>query len=105
LALPKSCSFRFNQGNCAVPPSYILSLQDNDNNEYMIGAVCESHKDALKTRIEALQASSKMPKGKIKFEPVVILGTNCLKIPDEEYENFRQDNSFENTDRADYSLA
>lgn len=89
MALPKSCSFRSNRVNCALPPSYILSLQDNDNNEYMIGAVCDSHKNAIKTRIQALQASSRIPSGKIKFDPVIILGTNCLKIPEGEYDNFR----------------
>jgi hypothetical protein len=84
VTLPKSCSFRSQQTDCNLPPSYILSLVDSDNNEYMIGAVCDVHKEAIKARIQALQSSSKMPNGKIKFNPVVILGTNCLKIPDEE---------------------
>lgn len=88
MTLPRSCSFRSQQTNCNLPPNYILSLEDNDNNEYMIGAVCDTHKEAVKARIQALQANSKIPSGKIKFNPVVILGTNCLKIPHEEYENF-----------------
>ena len=72
-----------------MPPSYIISLQDIDNNEYMIGAVCDLHQNAIKARIQALQASSGIPQGKIKFDPVIILGTSCLKIPEEEYDNFR----------------
>lgn len=55
----------------------------------MIGAVCELHKTAIKTRIQALQASSRIPGGKIKFDPVIILGTNCLKIPEVEYDDLR----------------
>ncbi|HEY7571329.1 MAG TPA: hypothetical protein VH796_08170 [Nitrososphaeraceae archaeon] len=72
-----------------MPPSYIISLQDIDNNEYMIGAVCDLHQNAIKARIQALQASSGIPQGKIIFDPVIMLGTNCLKIPEEEYDNFR----------------
>lgn len=89
MNLPKSCSFRSKQFNCLLPPSYILSLLDNDNNEYMVGAVCDLHKQAIKAKIQILQASSKIPNGRIKFNPVVILGTNCLKLPDEQDGNFR----------------
>jgi hypothetical protein len=54
----------------------------------MIGAVCDAHHNVVKTKIQTLQASSGIPQGKIKFDPVIMLGTNCLKIPEEEYDAF-----------------
>jgi hypothetical protein len=89
VSLPKCCSFRSQHTDCGLPPNYILSVQDNNNDEYMIGAVCDLHKDAIKLRIQDLQSSSKIPKGKIKFNPVVILGTNCIKGLDEGYDDIR----------------
>ena len=57
----------------------------------MIGAVCDLHKDAMKFRIETLQQASAIPQGKIRFDPIVILGTDCIKGMDQEYEDIRLD--------------
>lgn len=84
MSLPKYCSFRSQQTNCLYPPRYFLSVQDNNNDEYMVGAVCDIHKEAMKFRIKALQEASKIPQGKVNFNPVVILGTDCIRGMDQQ---------------------
>lgn len=93
MVLPKYCSYRSQRTNCIYPPNYVLSVQDNNDDEYMIGAVCDLHKDAMKFRIETLQQASAIPQGKIRFDPIVILGTDCIKGMDQEYEDIRLDGS------------
>lgn len=50
----------------------------------MVGAVCDLHKEAMKFRIKSLQEASKIPQGKVNFNPVVILGTDCIKGLDQQ---------------------
>jgi hypothetical protein len=45
----------------------------------MIGVTCENHKNAVLTKIEALQKEGKLPKGKINFEKLKAVGTDCIR--------------------------
>jgi hypothetical protein len=50
----------------------------------MIGVTCENHKNVVLTKAEALQKEGKLPKGKINFEKLKAVGTDCIRSsPDE----------------------
>jgi hypothetical protein len=45
----------------------------------MVGVVCSEHKSIVSERIEQRQEHGLIPKGKIKFQEIKMVTTNCMK--------------------------
>jgi hypothetical protein len=67
-----------------MPSSYIVSITSLVE-EYMIGVVCNDHKDEIEEQIKSMQLTGKAPKGNIKIQPVKIISTDCIKGTEEDY--------------------
>jgi hypothetical protein len=81
--LPQRCSIKESDHHCVNPPDFIISVVAG-NGEYMIGVICENHKKIISGKLEPLQKEGKLPQGKIKFEKLKVVGTNCIKAsPDD----------------------
>jgi hypothetical protein len=46
----------------------------------MVGVVCSEHKSIVSERIKQRQEHGLIPKGKIKFQEIKMVTTNCMKI-------------------------
>ena len=85
MSLPTKCSF-FNQDTqCVIPPSYILSVIENE--EYLIGVSCLEHLEPIKSKIKKLQQTKSIPKGRLKVENIKMVSTNCIKGSPEDYQD------------------
>lgn len=79
LLLPKQCSFRAENKPCNYPPSEIISVI-TEGGEYMVGVICSQHKSLIRERIEQHQAKGQIPDGKIRFQDIKMVTTNCMKV-------------------------
>ena len=77
MTLPRKCSFRDEHLDCPLPPSYIISVTDNEE-EYMIAVVCKDHRDQMEKWLKALQSLRKIPQGKAKFQEIDLIVTDCI---------------------------
>jgi len=84
LTLPKKCSFFTQDTHCDIPPSYILSVIENE--EYLIGVSCLEHLEAIKSKIKKLQQTKSIPNGRLKIDNIKIVSTNCIKGSPEDYQ-------------------
>ncbi len=75
---PEHCSFVFDKRRCNLPPEFIIEINDNDNNKFMIGLTCYEHKQKLEAKFVYLQREKHLPEGKINFNPIKIIHTNCI---------------------------
>lgn len=62
---------------CNMPPSHIVSIL-SDNEEYMIGLVCSAHISLMEFKTTAMQNSGEMNKGKIRFQKIKPVMTDCV---------------------------
>jgi hypothetical protein len=62
---------------CSMPPSHIVSIL-SDNEEYMIGLVCSDHVSLMESKATAMQNSGKINKGKIRFQRIKPVMTDCV---------------------------
>jgi len=81
--LPERCSVKQNNKDCANPPEYVIEVV-HDKDTYMVGITCETHKDVVSTKILELQTNNKIPKGKLQFEKLKAVGTDCVRIDADE---------------------
>ncbi len=77
VTLPRKCSFIDKHLDCPLPPSYIISVTD-DEEEYMIAVVCQDHKDQMEKWLKELQSLRKIPQGMAKFQEIDLIVTNCI---------------------------
>ena len=84
MLLPERCSLRTNGDICQLPPSYIVSI-NSQSSEYMIAAVCSSHMKKLENRLHVMQSEGSIPEGNIKFQPLKMVTTNCIKGTNDDY--------------------
>ena len=77
LVLPDKCSVMEYGKQCVNPPEFIVSIV-SDKDEYMVGVTCQKHKHIVSGKIGLLQSQDKMQHGKIVFEPVKAIGTDCI---------------------------
>lgn len=61
-----------------------MLVEDGDQ-EYMIGVVCNSHKSTMRGLLKTLQSSASVPSGRIKFDPIRLVGTNCISGTDDDF--------------------
>jgi hypothetical protein len=85
LTLPTTCSFSYQNTQCNLPPSYILSIISNEEN--LIGVSCIEHLEPIKYKIKKLQDNKSLPNGKLKVENIKMVSTNCIKGSKEDYED------------------
>ena len=83
IVLPERCSVKQNKKDCVNPPEYVIEVI-HDEETYMVGITCQAHKNIVSTKILELQTTGKIPTGKLQFEKVKSVGTDCIRIdPDE----------------------
>ncbi|HXG73743.1 MAG TPA: hypothetical protein VNK44_02835 [Candidatus Nitrosotenuis sp.] len=81
--LPDRCSVKQDGKQCVNPPEFVISVRA-DSDEYMVGVTCETHKNTLSEKLSLLQKEGKVPNGKINFERLKAVGTDCVKAnPDD----------------------
>ena len=84
MTLPKKCSFFTQDTQCDMPPSYILSVIENE--EYLIGVSCLEHLEAIKYKIKKLQQTKSIPNGRLNIDNIKMVSTNCIKGSPEDYQ-------------------
>lgn len=84
MLLPEACSIKVDGVKCRLPPTYVVSIKSRDG-EYMVAVVCDDHRDGLERRLAALQKEYKAPSGKIRFQPVKTVVTDCVAGMEEDY--------------------
>ena len=81
--LPERCSVKQNNKDCVNPPEYVIEVVHGEDT-YMVGITCETHKHIVSTKILELQTNDKIPKGKLQFERLKAVGTDCVRIDADE---------------------
>jgi hypothetical protein len=61
-----------------LPPEFIIEINDTDNNKFMIGLACYEHRQKLEEKFVYLQREKYLPEGKIHFNPIKVIHTNCV---------------------------
>jgi hypothetical protein len=51
----------------------------------MIAVVCDDHRDGLEKRLGDMQKAGKVPEGKVHFQPVRMVTTDCVAGMEEDY--------------------
>ena len=83
IVLPERCSVKQNKKDCVNPPEYVIEVI-HDEETYMVGITCHAHKNIVSTKIIELQTTGKIPTGKLQFEKLKSVGTDCVRIdPDD----------------------
>jgi hypothetical protein len=75
--VPERCSITTKGRICTLPPSHIVSIL-SENEEYMIGLVCSDHILLMKSKMASMQKSGKIDNGRIKFQKIKPVMTDCL---------------------------
>jgi hypothetical protein len=51
----------------------------------MLAVVCDDHKSGIQARLVALQKENRVPQGRIRFQPVKTVVTDCIMGMNEDY--------------------
>lgn len=84
MLLPETCSIKVDGRGCQLPPSYVVSVKSHEG-EYMVAVVCDDHKDGLEHKLETMQKAGRVPAGKIHFQTVKAVVTDCVSGLEEDY--------------------
>lgn len=84
MLLPGQCSAKVDGEECQLAPEYVVSVKSHEG-EFMLAVVCEDHKDGIEARLIALQKESKIPQGRINFQPVKAVVTDCIMGINDDY--------------------
>jgi hypothetical protein len=84
MLLPEHCSIKVDGQECQLAPSYVVSVAAHDG-EYMLAVVCDDHRAAMEGRLREMQKASKIPQGRIVFQPVKMVTTDCVTGANEDY--------------------
>ena len=84
MILPEQCSAKLEGKKCQLNPSYVISVKSHEG-EYMLAVVCEDHKSAIEARLISMQDAKKIPRGRIYFDPIKAVVTDCAMRYNEEY--------------------
>ncbi len=77
--IPEQCSFSVNGLKCLLPPEFIIEINTDKNDNFMIGLTCLEHRQFLEEKFLKLQNNGSIPKGKIVFTKIKVIHTNCIK--------------------------
>ena len=75
---PDRCSVKQSGRDCVNPPEFVVEIV-HDSESYMVGITCEKHKDIVSVKITELQKLGKIPEGKLEFQQLKAVGTDCVK--------------------------
>jgi hypothetical protein len=75
--VPERCSIMVSRKVCIQPPSHVVSVLFEEE-EYMIGLVCNDHILLMKRKAISMQKSGKINKGKIRFQKIKPVVTDCV---------------------------
>ena len=75
---PDRCSVKQSGRDCVNPPEFVVEIV-HDSESYMVGITCEKHKDIVSVKIAELQKIGKIPEGKLEFQQLKAVGTDCVK--------------------------
>ena len=84
MLLPNSCSLKVNGNYCQIRPSHIVSITA-EQGEYMIGVVCDDHRQEIQERLKGLQALEEIPMGNIRLQRIKMVMTDCIKGGDDDF--------------------
>jgi hypothetical protein len=84
MHLPDHCSAKVDGDECHLAPSYVVSVK-SDEGEYMLAVVCDDHKGGLEARLVAMQKESKVPQGRLHFQHIKAVVTECVIGMNEDY--------------------
>lgn len=84
VLLPERCSAKVDGEGCQLVPEYVVSVK-SDEGEYMLAVVCGDHKNGIEARLLAMQKENRIPRGKIHFQPVKAVVTDCVTGMNEDY--------------------
>jgi hypothetical protein len=84
VLLPEKCSIKVDGSACQLAPTFVVSI-DSEQGEYMMAVVCDDHKDVLQGKLALMQRDAKIPAGRIKFESVKTVTTDCVVGMNEDY--------------------
>ena len=76
--LPDRCSVKQSGRDCVNRPEFVVEIVHNSES-YMVGITCEKHKNVVSVKIAELQKIGKIPKGKLEFQQLKSVGTDCVK--------------------------
>ncbi len=75
---PDRCSVKQSGRDCVNPPEFVVEIV-HDSESYMVGITCEKHKNVVSVKIAELQKIGKIPEGKLEFQQLKAVGTDCVK--------------------------
>lgn len=84
MLLPEHCSARVDGVECMLAPSYVVSVQSSEG-EYMLAVVCGDHRGGIEARLISMQKEKKIPQGRIQFQPVRAVVTDCVMGINDDY--------------------
>ena len=76
--LPDRWSVKQSGRDCVNPPEFVVEIVHNSES-YMVGITCEKHKNVVSVKIAELQKIGKIPEGKLEFQQLKSVGTDCVK--------------------------
>ena len=76
--LPDRCSVKQSGRDCVNPPEFVVEIVHNSES-YMVGITCEKNKNVVSVKIAELQKIGKIPEGKLEFQQLKSVGTDCVK--------------------------
>ncbi|MEP0825354.1 MAG: hypothetical protein HRF40_07705 [Nitrososphaera sp.] len=85
VILPEECSAKVDGEACHLAPEYVVSVRSNEGEEYMLAVVCSDHRMGIEARLVAMQKENKIPQGRIHFQPVKAVVTDCVAGMNEDY--------------------
>ena len=98
MLLHEHCSAKVDGEDCQLAPSYVVSVQSQEG-EYMLAVVCDDHKSGLEVRLIAMQEEGKIPHGRMLFQPVKAVVTDCVRGMYEDYVELELKRSIESDRR------
>ena len=84
MLMPEHCSAKIEGKECQLAPSYVVSVKSGDG-EYMLAVVCNDHKSGIEARLLAMQKKNKIPQGRMHFQPIKAVVTDCVRGISEDY--------------------
>ena len=76
--LPDRCAVGEGGKRCPNPPEFVVSVTVGSD-EYMIGVTCGTHRQAVSEKAILLQRRGHIPEGRLVFERLRPVGTDCVK--------------------------
>jgi hypothetical protein len=84
MLLPEHCSIKVEGRECLLAPSFVISVSSQEG-EYMLAVVCDDHRTVLEEHLVAMQKAKRIPPGKIVFQPVKMVATDCIMGMNDDY--------------------